>query len=181
MREGCVDLQDMMWLIDFVPQSLVWDHIEMFTGGNSIARTVQNINCVENGILLEMNVRQAFGNLRWGVVTRMENDRWRYFIKAFSEDVHFFRPGVGDGTELHFSSASGYAAPSPALCALHLAVCAVAHACGAAEVPDIIGTIAGSCALPTFPGEDDFVIPYFERRLFGEKSRLCRAITPAYK
>ncbi|CAG8689574.1 12785_t:CDS:2 [Acaulospora colombiana] len=62
------------------------------------------------------------------------------------------------------------------LCALHLAVCAVASACGAANVfdklfehdPDIVGPVAGHYTLPTDPISDRFIIPYFERRLFEE-------------
>ena len=61
----------------------------------------------------------------------MENGVCHYFIKTFRKGIHFQRPRVGDRTELYFSSASGHNPASPVLCTLHLAVCAVAHACGA--------------------------------------------------
>lgn len=76
----------------------------------------------------------------------------------------------------------GHPLPSPSLCALHLAVsamaCAMAHACGAAGIfkrlfehdMDIVGPVAGSYALPSDPTTDDFVIPYLERRLFEESA-----------
>ena len=152
----------------------------MFTGDNSIADIVQDINCVENGILLEMSAQHAFGNLGWGIAMRMENGVCIYAIKTFRKKIRFYWMTVGDGTELYFSSASGHASPSPALCAHNLAVCYVVHACGAAVFnslfqrdPDIIGSMAGSYVLPIFPADDDFVIPYFQRRLFEEQSRFC--------
>ena len=178
MRDGSVDLRETMWLIDLVTQSVVCDYIRMFTGDNTISTLVDDINCVENGILLDVYVHRAFGDLRWGIETRMENGVCRYFIKTFRTGIYFQRPGVGDGTELRFSTASGHQLPSPAVCALHLAVCAVAHACDAADIfdqlfehdPDIVGPAAGSFTLPTDPASDGFVIPYLERRLFEESA-----------
>ena len=151
----------------------------MFTGDDSIADIVkENINSVENGILLQTDVHRAFGTLGWGIETEEENGVYKYYIKRFRKKIQFFRPGVGDGTELHFSTASGHKPPSPALCALHLKVCTVAHACSAAGVfhdlfkhdPDIIGRVAGSSELPTDPTLDDFMISYLERRLFEESA-----------
>jgi len=162
-----------------VLQALVWDYIRLFTGDDSIADIVkENINSVENGILLEWNVHWAFGNLGWGIETKNENSVYKYYIKTFRKRIYFSRPGVGNGTELHFSTTSGHKLPSPALCTLHLKVCAVAHACGAARVfshlfehdPDIIGPAAGSSELPTDPTFDSFMIPYLERRLFEESA-----------
>ena len=79
------------------------------------------------------------------------NGNRRYFIKKPRAAVFFYRPEVGTGTELHFSSESGHTPLNPDLCALHFAVCAVASACGAAKVfdklfehdPDIIGPVTG--------------------------------------
>jgi hypothetical protein len=145
----------------------------MFTGDTQIQHIVQDINVVENGILLEANVHRAFGNLRWGIETQTQNGICRYSIKAFRRGI----PGVTTGTELHFSDESGLNPPNPDLCRLHLAVCEVAHACGAAEVfdklfehdPDIIGPVAGQYTLPADPTSDRFVISYFERRLCEER------------
>ena len=172
-------MRDVMWLIDLVPQALVWNYIRIFTGDNFIAHIAEeSISSVENGILLEANVHQAFGDFAWAIEVKEENGVYKYFIKTFHEWVHFSRPGVGDGTELHLSTVSGHKLPSPALCALHLNVCAVAHACGAAHVfdglfehdPDIIGPAAASSELPTDPTFDDYMIPYLERRLFEESA-----------
>ena len=111
---------------------------------------------------------------------RNEDGQWR--VPLLHQDIpptdFILAVGSGDGTELHFYTASGHKLPSPALCALHLAVCAVANACGAADVfkklfehdLDIVGPISGSYTLPTDPASDDFVIPYFERRLFEESA-----------
>ena len=63
VREGCVDLRDMMWLIDLVSQSLVWRYIRLFTGDTSISPIIENINCVENGMLLQADVHHAFRRL----------------------------------------------------------------------------------------------------------------------
>ncbi|SRR5258706_12881245 len=147
----------------------------MFTGDTKIQDILHDINAVENGILLETNAHVAFGNLKWGIETKTENGNCRYFIKAFG-NVFFYPQGVGTGTELRFSNESGHNPPDPDLCALHLAVCAVASACGAADVfeklfendPDIIGPVSGQYTLPTDPTSDDFVVPYFERRLVEE-------------
>ena len=165
-----------MWLIDLVPKGRVWDYIRTFTG-SMISTIIQDINCVENGILLQRDVHRAFGNLAWGIETRMENGAYRYFIKTFKR-VFFIRSGVGNGTELHFVIRSGHPLPSPSLCALHLAVCAMAHACGAADIfkklfehdMDIVGPIAGPYTLPSDPTTDNFLIPYLERRLFEESA-----------
>ena len=78
--------------------------------------------------------------------------------------------------ELIFSCQNPESLPDPHHCDLHLAVCRVAHACGAAEVldnlfyhdPDIVGPDADSSTLPTVPGFGDFALPYFERRLIEE-------------
>ena len=149
----------------------------MFTGDTKIQNILQDINVVENGILLQHDVHAAFGNLKWGIETKMENGNYRYFIKSF-RDVFFYRPEVGTGTELHFSSESGHNPPHPDLCALHFAVCAVASACGAANVfdalfehdpdPDVVSPVAGQYTLPTDPTLDSPVIPCSERRLFEE-------------
>lgn len=55
----------------------------MFTGDTKIKNIVCDINVVENGILLEKNVRATFGNLEWGMETKTEGGICRYFIKAF--------------------------------------------------------------------------------------------------
>ena len=156
---------------------MVWKYIQIFTGDTKIENIVRDINVVENGILLEKNVHAAFGDLDWGMETKTGDGVCHYFIKAF-RSVYFQRPGVETGTELHFSNESGLNPPSPDLCALHLAVCAVASACGVADVfndlfeddPDIIGPVSGEYTLPTDPTSDDFLIPYFERRLYEEES-----------
>jgi hypothetical protein len=148
----------------------------MFTGDTKIQGILHDINVVENGILLEKNVHQAFGDLSWGIETKLENGNCQYFLKEFNDRTIFFRPGVTTGTELQFSDESGHSPPNPDVCCLHLAVCAVAHACSAATVfnklfehnPDIIGPVAGQFTLPTDPLSDPFVISYFERRLFEE-------------
>ena len=78
--------------------------------------------------------------------------------------------------DLIFSCRDTDSLTDPHLCDLHLAVCRVAHACGAAEVldnlfyhdPDIVGPDADSSTLPTVPGFGDFALPYFERRLIEE-------------
>ena len=83
---------------------------------------------------------------------------------------------TADGMELIFGRQNTDSLPDPHLCDLHLAVCHVAHACGAAEVldilfyhdPDVVGPVAGSFTLPNVPGFGGFVLPYFERRLFEE-------------
>src|SRR5258706_4385229 len=147
----------------------------MFTGDTKIQDILHDINAVENGILLEKNAHTAFGGLEWGIETRTEKGVCRYFIKTFG-DVGFIRQEVGSGTELHFSSDSGHNPPDPDICALHLAVCAVGSACGAADVfdelfehdPDIIGPVSDQYTLPTDPTSDDYVVPYFERRLVEE-------------
>ena len=149
----------------------------MFTGDVKIRNILNDINTVENGILLEPHVYTAFGDLAWGIETKTENGIRHYFIKTFRRSIYFQRPGVRSGTELHFSNDSGHNPPDPDLCALHLAVCAVASACGAAEAfnklfehdPDIIGPISGQYTLPTDPMSDDFAIPYLERRLYEER------------
>ena len=147
----------------------------MFTGDTKVQDLLQDINAVENGILLQHDAHVAFRGLRWGIETRTENGICRYFIKGFGH-VSFVRQGVGSGTELHFSSDSGHSLPNPDICALHLAVCEVAAACGAADVfdklfehdPDTIGPLSGGYTLPTDPTSDGIVVPYFERRLFEE-------------
>ena len=90
----------------------------------------------------------------------MENGVCHDFIKTFSDEIYFHRPGVGDGTELHFSAASGHELPSPALCTLNLAVCAVVHACGAsADCLNMIRTLSAPsldpihCPQSLFPKE----------------------------
>lgn len=83
-------------------------------------------------------------------------------------------------TELHFSNGSGHSPPNPDICAPHLAVCAVASASGVAGVfnklfqhdPDIIGPVPGEYTLPEEPNSDRFVLPYLERRLLEESSRV---------
>ena len=148
----------------------------MEAGDIKIQNILYDVNVVENGRLLEHNVHATFGNLGWGIETKTENGNCRYFINAFRRHVYFQRPGVGTGTELHFSNESGHNPPDSDLCALHLAVCVVASACGAADVfdklfeddPDIIGPVSGNYTLPTNPTSDDFVVPYFERRLVEE-------------
>jgi len=150
----------------------------MFTGDTKIQNILHDINVVENGILLEHNVHSAFGDLAWGIETETANGDCRYFIKEFRLGGFFHRSGVGSGTELHFSNESGHNLPNPDVSALHLAVCAVASACGAADVfdelfehdPDIAGPVAGPHTLPTDPVSDRFLVPYFERRLFFEQS-----------
>lgn len=152
----------------------------MFTGDNKYQDILKDINIVENGILLEHNIHVAFGNLAWGIEATMENGNCRYFIKTFRRRINFQRPGVGMGTELHFSRDSGHNPPNPDICALHLAVCALASACGAADVfnklfehdPDIIGPISGEYMLPEDPDSDRFVLPYLERRLLEESIRV---------
>jgi hypothetical protein len=147
----------------------------MFTGDTTIQHILHDINAVENGILLEYNVHDAFGDLGWGIDTETENGNCRYFIRPF-RCVYFQCPGVGDGTELYFSIKSSHSPPNPDLCRLHLAVCAVAHTCDAAAVfdkllrhdPDIIDPAFGQYTLPTDPISDPFFISYFERRLFEE-------------
>ena len=149
----------------------------MFTGDFKIQNILHDVNVVENGILLQKDIHAAFGNLAWAIETKTENGIRRYFIKTFRRFLNFQRPGVGTGTELHFSHDSGHNPPDPDLCALHLAVCAVASACGATEAfnklfehdPDIIGPISGQYTLPTDPMSDDFAIPYLERRLYEER------------
>ena len=148
----------------------------MFTGDTHIQDILSDINVVENGILLHHDVHKAFGDLAWGIRTETENGVCRYFIKTFRPRIYFQRQGVGNETELYLSTASGHRLPNPKVCALHLAVCAVASACGTANVfkelfehdPDIVGPVAGQHTLPTDPASDRFVIPYFERRLFEE-------------
>ena len=153
----------------------------MFTGDTKIQHILHDINVAENGILLQHDVHTAFGDFRWGIETKTEIGNCRYFIKEFRA-AFFYRPEVGTGTELHFSSESGHRPPHPDLCALHLAVCAVASACGATKVfdklfehdPDIVGPVAGQYTLPTDPILDRFVVPYFERRLFEESVYVSR-------
>jgi hypothetical protein len=152
----------------------------MFTGDTKIQGILQDINVIENGILLQHDVHVAFGNLAWGIETKTQNGNCRYFIKAFRCGIYFQRPGVTTGTELQFSDESGHNPPNPDMCRLHLAVRAVAHACGAAAVfdklfehdPDIIGPVAGQYTLPADPLSDRLVIPYLERRLFEEKAHV---------
>jgi hypothetical protein len=70
---------------------------------------------------------------------------------------------------------TGHNPPSAELCALHPTVCAVASACGVADVfnklsehdPDVVGSVAGQYTLPTDPTSNYFVIP-LERRWFEE-------------
>ena len=64
----------------------------------------------------------------------MENGVYNYFIKTFRNGIFFYRPGVGDGTKLQFSTTHAHQLPSPSLCALHLAVCAVAHASSVVDI-----------------------------------------------
>jgi len=151
----------------------------MFTGSTKVQDILHDINVVENGMLLEWNTHSAFGDLALGFETRTENGDCRYFIKEFRPPAFFYPPGVGTGIEMHFSKESSHNLPNPDVrCALHLAVCAVATACGAADVfdklfehdPDIIGPVAGPYMLPTDPISDRFVIPYFEGRLFEESA-----------
>ena len=161
-------------------QDLFWKYVEMFTGDNKYQDLLKDINVVENGILLEYNIHAALGNLAWGIETTMENGNCRYFIKTFRRRILFQRPGVGTGTELHLSRDSGHSPPNPDICALHLAVCAVASACGATGVfnklfehdPDIIGPVSEGYTLPEDPDSDRFVLPYLERRLLEESIRV---------
>lgn len=179
VREGCTFVREMMWLIDLVLQGVVWEYIRNFTGDDAVFAIIKDdINTLENGILLEMNAHQAFSDLEWGIETTIEDGVCQYFIKMFSSHLFVHRVGVQTGTELKFSTASGHPLPHPHLCRLHLAVCAVAHACGAAEVlddlfehdQDIVGPAAASYTLPADPTPDNFLLPYFERRLFEESA-----------
>ena len=125
------------------------------------------MDVVENGILPEHNVHDAFRDLNWGIETTTENGNCQCYIKAFRRRIYFYRPGVGTGTELRISNGSGHKPPHPNICALHLAVCAVASACGATKVfnrlfeqdPDIIAPVSGEYTLPTDPNSDDFLTP----------------------
>ena len=83
---------------------------------------------------LEHNVHKAFGEFQVGIETKMENDICRYFNKTFCRGNSFSRIGVGNGTELHFSTVSGHKPPSLEVRARHLAVCTVASACGVEDV-----------------------------------------------
>jgi len=149
----------------------------MFTGGQLTTTQVsKRINDLGNGLLLEGNLHHAFGKLKLGIEPRQEvGQPWRYYIRTFQR-VLFVRGGGGDGAEIDFNRQTTHPLPHPELCKLHLAVCGVAHACGAAEVlddlfyhdPDVLGPVAGSFTLPTMPGSNDFVLPYLERRLFEE-------------
>ena len=148
----------------------------MFTGGKKHQAILQDVNIIENGVLFEKNVHTAFGNLAWGIEMKMENGSWRYFIKTFQQCIFFYRQGVGNGMELHFSNGSGHNPPNPDICALHLAVYAVASACSAADVfnklfendPDIVRPISGESLLPGDPNSECNTLPYFERRLLEE-------------
>jgi hypothetical protein len=149
----------------------------MFTGDTKVQDILPDINVTDNDILFQYDVYNAFRDLSWGIQTKTNNGNCRYFTKTFRPGVYFLRPGVGNGTELQFSGDSGHKPPNLQLCALHLAVCAVASACGAADVfdklfeydPDIIGPVSGPYTLPADASSDRFVISYFERRLFEER------------
>lgn len=136
---------------------------------------LQDINAVENGILLEHNAHVAFRGLEWGIEPRTENGNRRYFIKTFG-DATFVHQEAGSGTEPQLSSDSGHKLPNPDLCPLHLAVCAVASACGAAEFSTNSSKSTrtssvqylGNTRYQQTPLRKDVVVPYFERRLFEE-------------
>ena len=163
----------MLWLIDLVLQSLVWRYIEMFTGGDSIARIVQDINCIEAVYSLTPTYTGNSGN---------EDGEWRLPLlhQAFRKGIHFLREGVGDGTELN-SLIHLLISPRVLRCAHSTSRFVLwPHACATADVfnslfqhdPDIIGPITRSYALSTSPSDDNFVIPYLQRRLFEEQSGL---------
>jgi len=149
----------------------------MFTGGQvKTEKVFEHINDVGNGLLLQGDLHNAFGKLKWGIEPRQEvGQPWRYYIRTFQR-VMFVRGGGSDGAEIEFDRHTTHRLPDPELCKLHLAVCRVTHACGAAEVledlfyhdPDVVGPVAGSFTLPTMPDFDDFVLPYLQRRLFEE-------------
>lgn len=156
----------------------------MFTGGQVTTNQVSvDINDLSNGLLLQKDLHAAFGNLKWGIKTKQDqgSHAWRYYMETFT-GFGFLRGTVGtnsrraNGMELIFGRRNTDFLPNPDLCDLHLAICRVAHACGAAEVldklfyhdPDVVGPVAGSYTLPHVPGFGDFTLPYFERRLREE-------------
>jgi len=161
----------------------------MFTGHRVTADQVsKDINNLSNGLLLERNLHTTFGNLEWGIEATLDEDgqTWRYYMETFeqfsfnhghrSDGIKLISSDSANGIELIFNRQTLHPLPDPNLCELHLAVCRVAHACGAAEVldmlfyhdPEVIGPVSGSYTLPTAPDFDDFVLHYFDRRLHEE-------------
>ena len=57
-------------IVDRVPRSLVWKYIQIFTGDTKIQDILHDMGVVENGILLEHNVHDAFRNLNWELKPR---------------------------------------------------------------------------------------------------------------
>ena len=81
-----------MWLIDLVLQGLVWDYIRSFTRWGYCFR----------GMCIPLS-RTLYGA---GMETRIEDGVCKYFIKTLQDHILFYRPGVGDGSELVFSTDS---------------------------------------------------------------------------
>jgi len=138
--------------------------------------------------MLQHDLHDTYGKLRWGIEAKEDQDGqpWRYCMRVFQPFTFIHQNSTGrqevrksanaDRLEIIFNPMANDPLPDPALCNLHLAVCRVARACGAAKVldmlfyhdPDLIGPAAGSYTLPADPDSGDFVLPYFERRLFEE-------------
>ena len=90
----------------------------MFTGDSKIQDI---LHVVENGIFLQYGAHGAFSGTLGGELKR----RRRMGIAVISlnnafRGVYFQCPGVGTGTELHFSIESGHNPPNPNVFALHL-------------------------------------------------------------
>jgi len=112
--------------------------IEMFTGHQLRTENIRNlINHPANFINIEWHTCLSMDQrLAWGIEARSVNNEWKYYFRTVKPAGVPRFVALKDGDEIQFGRGSGgatIALPDPWACNLHLAICRVFAAPGAAE------------------------------------------------